>query len=301
LFFTSHSEDEPFSLIRVICGIGVSQADVKGGAESIEHAVESLEERRVNAILALIPTAPVIYREDLPRWLAKRCEGPSTVDRVMKELQGLNGANRIFYPLAPMRAAAQSDLGAFPKYGFHWNGNGPRFTAEYLAGRVLGRTKILSMSPETQDVPADMSYFTEGIPLQITDVSPNTGASQTYLCHGITCFPELGPVSENFFNATRVGSLASGKRLLLVGDSFTDNITPWFAEYYGSVWHISTNDWPRLSKEQQSTLLDRVLTTYAPDDVVFLFHDGIVLEVGQILSDVLGGGEQATSSVSAAR
>jgi len=301
LFYTSHFADKPFSLIRVVCGIGVSEADVKDGAGSIEHAVESLEKRHVHAIVVLIPTPPIIHREDLPRWLAKRCERPSTVDRVMRQLQELGEANRVFYPLAAMRAAAQSDLGAFPKLGFHWNGNGPRFTAEYLAGQVLGRTKILSMSPEAHEVPSDMSPFTEGIPLQITDVSPNTSARQTYLCHGIGCFPELGHASAIvFFHATRVGSLASGKRLLLVSDSFGYAIAPWFAEYYGSIWNICTNDLGRLSNEDQSTFLNRVLTTYAPDDVVFLRHDGAVLDVGAELSAMLDGGQQESSPVSAA-
>jgi hypothetical protein len=301
LFFTFHTGETPFAVIRRACGIGLSDAEVENGAGSIEHVFESLKERHVNAILALIPTAPIVYREDLPRWLAKRCKGPSTVERVMRQLQVLGEANRVFYALAPMRAAALSDLGAFPKFGFHWNGNGPRFTAEFLAGQALGRTKILSMSPEAQEVPSDLSPFTEGIPLRIIDVSPNTSASQNYLCHGITCFPELGHSSAIFLNAVRVGSSTSGKRLLLVTDSFGNNIAPWFAEYYPSVWNFTTNDLKRLSNEEQSAFLDRILTTYAPDDVVFLFHDAAVLSVGTVLSAMLHGWQLRSSPVSAAR
>src|SRR5262249_13121198 len=107
LFFTSHLAAAPYSLIRLICGIGISDVQVKAVADSTRFA-SVMAERHVNGIIVLVPTAPVIYRNELPRWLRNRCRGLSTVERMIGQLAKSGRENRFVYPLQPMLAAAKS-------------------------------------------------------------------------------------------------------------------------------------------------------------------------------------------------
>ena len=76
---------------------------------------------------------------------------------------------------------------------------------------------------------------------------------------------------------TRVTSPGSDKRLLLISDSFGVVIARWFPEYYGSVWHFAASYVERLSDEERARFVDLAFRQYAPDDVIFLFHDGAFL------------------------
>ena len=274
LFFTSHDADLPYSLIYGACGIGITETAVDAVAGSIARLIHAIEERHLNGLVTLIPTAPIVYRSELPNWLRSRCRGPSSADRIVSRLAKSLQEGRFAYPLEPMLSAAKSDFGAFPEFNFHWGGDGPRFTAEYLANQILGRAKILTLVPKVIAASSDLSGSMEGISLISTTVVPDFDTAGVDVCFGATCFPELGTMAPVIADMTRISSPASGRRLLLVSDSFGAMIAPWFAEYYGSVRHFATNGWTRLSDEDRLRFLDLVLRQDEPDDVIFLFHDG---------------------------
>jgi hypothetical protein len=188
-------------------------------------------------------------------------------------------ANSFVYPLQPMLRAAHSDFGAIPKFNFHWGGNGPRFTAEYLAGHVLGRPKVLKLAPKITDELSDLSGFMQGFQLVSTGTIPDFRASGIDFCSGPSCFPELGEAQWIISDITRVTSPGSDKRLLLLSDSYGAKIARWFPEYYGSVWHFNINNLKKLSDETRNHFLDFVLTQYAPDDVILLVHYGAVVDL----------------------
>src|SRR5262249_36725760 len=125
LFFTSHSADSPHSLIRGVCGIGITDTQIDAVAGSITRLIHTMTERHLNGIVTLIPTAPIVYRSELPKWLRSRCGKPSG-DRIASQLAKSSQGGRFVYPLQPMLSAAKSDFGAFPRYNFHWNGDGTR-------------------------------------------------------------------------------------------------------------------------------------------------------------------------------
>lgn len=87
LFLTSHQAAAPFALLDVICGVGVSDAAADKAARSITGFLRGLPEVGPRVLLAVIPSSPAIYPEDLPPWRQKQCEAAEpTVARIASRL-----------------------------------------------------------------------------------------------------------------------------------------------------------------------------------------------------------------------
>lgn len=77
----------------------------------------------------------------------------------------------------------------------------------------------------------------------------------------------LGDISR-FEDAT-----SSAPRLLILSDSFGSGIAGYFAPYFSSVWHVSVSNVSRLSPAQLNKIGAAVYDDYAPDHILYVFHD----------------------------
>src|SRR5262249_21500054 len=76
LFLASHDGSAPLSLIRAICGSGVSTEVVAQAAADIVELLSRAQELASRSVYVSIPTAPAVYTDELPERLQRQCAGP---------------------------------------------------------------------------------------------------------------------------------------------------------------------------------------------------------------------------------
>ena len=127
---------------------------------------------------------------------------------------------------------------------------------------------------------SDLQHFVPGVDLWVDDLQPDYAAAGVHSCIGPSCFPELGKFAELLADVSRFQSDdGSGKKLLLISDSFGAAIAGWFSQYFTQVWHLNINYLINVSTDElDKTPLSKVIfLDYRPDCIVYLFHDGAVL------------------------
>jgi hypothetical protein len=269
LFLSGHDAGRPYSLVRAICGVGVSDTDIAKAAEGIDLLLRSAGH---DAIFVAVPTAPVLYAKDLPAWLARQCDGTPTAARVTAGM----GAN-VVYPIEALRSAMKQGT-VIPRYNFHWSGRGARATAAMIAGQVLGLPRAIDIPMIEQTADSDLAGMTPGLILRDSVVLPdNLAAGIDYCFARPACLPDLGDIALAVDDYSRtVSPRAGSRRLLLISDSYGSFIAPWFGAYFGEVRHISSNNFDRLSTAQLMRLHRSLFDDYRPDQVIFLYHDGAI-------------------------
>jgi len=278
IFFSSHSAATPYSLIRFICGAGVTDADLDRATADLGNFLDIARQATATADVRLlvVPTAPTLYFDDLPSWLRDQCPPVNTMDRLLPRLPDGELRRRLFYPL-PAMLAARARGEVIPLTNFHWEGLGAQTAAAAFAEEALGLPR--RFTPPLRDVrePSDMAHMMPGIPtgnlVRLTDFA----AAGIDYCQGAACFPELGSMAAVVYDLSRLRSPRGGdKKLLILSDSFGIGVAGWFAPYFGQVWHLSVSNLGRLSDEERRTLRQRIFDDYHPDEVLYLFHDGSV-------------------------
>ena len=91
---------------------------------------------------------------------------------------------------------------------------------------------------------------------------------------------QLGKFAELLGDVSRFQSDSeSDKKLLLISDSSGASIAGWFSQYFSEVWHLNINYLINVSTDEldKSPLSKAIFLDYAPDYIVYLFHDGAVL------------------------
>ena len=87
IFFTSHSAKYPYSLIRTICGIGVSDADAADAARAVSELIDRFRGVVPSIVFIAAPSATSVYPEDLPQWLERQCaHAVPTIPRVAERI-----------------------------------------------------------------------------------------------------------------------------------------------------------------------------------------------------------------------
>ncbi len=269
LFLTTHDARRPYSLIRAICGAGVSEAVTADASKAIEVLLRMAGH---HALFVAVPTAPVLYRNELPGWLARQCEGPPTAARVTAGMRP-----DVVYPIAALRAAMRRGA-VIPRYNFHWSGRGARAAAAMIAEQVLGLARAVEIPMIERTAASDLAGMTPGLNLQDTVTLPDNAAAGITFCFARpVCLPDLGDVTSVVDDYSRtVSPHAGSQRLLLISDSYGSFIAPWFGAYFGEVRHISTNNFDRLSAAQLRHVRQSLFDDYRPDQVIFLYHDGAI-------------------------
>lgn len=287
LFLTTHDAATPFALLDVICGAGVSEAAINQAAQSIAAFLRRLPEAEPRSLLAVIPSSPAIYPEDLPAWRRRQCDGAEPVVARIAARLPPDVLGAWAYPLEEeLRLKQQLEM--YPRTGFHWIGEAAGRVIGHIAEQHLGLERHIDVPGRPRQVPSDLGQFMPGLWFSSMAELPDWRRAGVEACDGPACFPELGDITKLFPALSRFRSSQAGpKRLLILSDSFGTNAAGYFAPYAGEVQHFSTNDFALLSSEQAAAFRRYVLDEYRPDLIVFLYHDGNVMGLGKNLAQIL--------------
>ena len=252
LFLGNHDGSPPNSLISDVCGAGVGQPAIDRAEAALKPVLAAGRATGLPFRFLVVPTAPRIYPEDVPAsipcsdWAADRLA------------HGLDDPELV-YPVAAMQAMkAQFDV--LPRQHFHWAGEGPLRVAEFVAdGMGLHRTTTLALRPDNRS--SDLNGFYEGVGLHDRIGTPNLRAAGVSQCWGTRCTPAI---PESIVAFTRPGP----GRLLVIADSFGDEIGGDFTEYAGQVWLVRMN----LAVETPDAVANALRTSH-PDAIVVVYHD----------------------------
>jgi hypothetical protein len=269
--------DREYSAVTIPCGWVQRHPSI--AREQLNHFVQQLQDHGLTANLLLVPSAPVIYPETLPRFLQKRCQRqPVPLQQIMAspELTPLARAH-IEYPLG-MLMTAKAKYTIFPDTWFHWGGDGPRLVSELMENRFWpgSTSKPLVSYPVSQ--PSDIGHLFPGVHLSSMVPSIDFAASGVQPCMNLEpCFPELPDILGHLWATARYRNPhAPLGRLIVISDSFGPGLAPWLSRYYQDVVLIPTNDFPLLNEEKLVRLRKYLFDTSDKRQFLFVYHDGNV-------------------------
>jgi hypothetical protein len=287
LFLTSHAAERPYELIGAICGAAVSDAALDRAIADLASFQQQAAAWSPNSYFMIVPSAPSLYRSELPGWMQPQCPPTTAVDRLMQRRMPEGLRDRLLYP-KPAMLAAESGGELVPWDNFHWAGLGPEIAARVFAEDRLGLSPLFALPTRELATPSDIGHMIPGIPTGDSVLEPDFAAVGVEYCLGGDCFPDLGPIGAVLSDTSRIRSPQAGdKKLLLISDSFGQVAARWFVPYFGTIWHFSANNLRRLTPDQIAAFRGQAFTQYQPDVVLYLFHDGGALfwpaAAGQLL------------------
>ena len=289
LFFNSHAASAPLAMVYFLCGKNVSaeyRAEIVKSASGFMHMALQLAP---HSHLLIAPTKPAVYADQLPDWLQWQCNHyTATVPAVIAAMQAEPSlSKKVVYPLAEMQAL-RPKVEAFPKNNFHWTGQGSQPVARLLAEQYMQRQRISRLPGVMRDMPSDVQHFLPGVALNVAALEPDYASAGVIACDGVACFPEFAGVADQIGFTTRYRRPGTkGPKLLLITDSFGIGIAGFFSEYFGEVWHVSMNNIKLLTPEQRLRFKQILFQDYAPDEVLYVFHDAAIAYFDQQAAPLL--------------
>lgn len=280
LFLSAHDKSAvPYSAITRPCGY--SPSDLEAVSQQIERLILSFQASGVDAKLMIVPSAPIVYPEDLPAWLEKRCAAvASPIESVLGSIALMAfSRDQIYYPKADMFELKKT-LPVFPKNWFHWGGDGPKAITTLSVNRLWGLSSELgkSLVATPTSTGSDIGYLFPGIELASEVLTANYEQSGVRACVGTPCFPELGEIANKLLDVTRYSNPAApAGKLIILSDSFGKYAAGWYSRYFREVKHFSTNSLPQLGAEEKRQFRNLVLDEARDTHLLLLYHDGSVL------------------------
>ncbi len=248
VFLANHPTDPPGSLLAQVCGAGLDAAAIGRAADALRPVLAAGKATGLPFRLLVVPTAARLYPEDLPEGMG--CAHPAA-DQVVAALHD----DALVYPAAAMEAM-KPRFDVLPRHHFHWAGEGPLRVAELVADGIgLPRTLTLPLRPDNRA--SDLRGFYAGAGLEDRIGTPFLKAAGVTQCAGAGCRP---PVPDDVVAYHRSGP----GRILVIGDSFADEVAGDFAEYAGTVWLVRMN----LAMARPPDL-----SALRPDAIVAVYHD----------------------------
>lgn len=275
IFLASHiaGEANRNSLIYQSCGVQQPEATLdriaSGWAELLARTAGSAPDTRA----VIVPSSAALYPEQLPPWLARLCASGRRMTAAVKERLPADLRDRFIDPY-PVLAGLGSAKPAIPRRNFHWAGVGPLHTAAWVAEAVLGRAPAAALPGQDAMMPSDLSGFFPGLSLTQPIFEADYAAAHIAPCLGYPCFTELDGDERVLLDVRKYRNANAPGRLLLLTDSYGAFVAGGFAPYFAEVWQLSINDLPLLSPESRARLHAHLITEFAPDVVLLLFHDG---------------------------
>lgn len=270
LFLTSHDAAHPQEMLLFLCRGGDAGPIL---ARSLARFLDAALRRNPRAVELLVPTKTVIDAADLPGWMRARCAGGTPVLPAMLAALAAQRPDlraHVVYPLALMRGLHGADA-PYPKFNFHWDGSALQAIAAGIAADRFGRPRLAPLPLRAVTKSSDIAHLLPGVPLRFRTIEPDLAAADVTAALRI---PELGASGGILYDVshfTRRGRV--GPRLLILSDSFGQAVAPWFAAYYGEVWHVAVNNIAQLTPERQAALTDTLFDRFRPDDLLLVFHD----------------------------
>ena len=218
IFFTSHSAKSPYSLIRAICGIGVSDADAAEAARAVSELIDRFRGVVPSVVFIAAPSATSVYPEELPQWLARQCaDAELTIPRIAEKISA-EDFGRFSFPIAIAKGANEGDP-VIPYAGFHWGGTGVRRVIDSIATDSLGLTRRFEIPMVTKTEKSELSKFMPGVVFEERVKTPDWSAVGVNACLGGSCFPEIRPIADILADVSRYRSPPGGHgRVLMLSD-----------------------------------------------------------------------------------
>lgn len=288
IFMSAHPGGPHFSLIYNVCGAGIPDGWFEGAATNLASLIERARRDAPNLVFVIAPGAATLYSEDLRQWVWAPCRGLKTsAQRIVDNL-----ANRpdildhVVYPI-DILTDLKRRYPVIPSLSLHWAGEGPLRFAEILSEKRFGMTRTLELPTSVGDWPSDLNRLNPGLGW-VNHISwPDLAAAGVSSCLGAACTPlEADPRVVAPLDRYR-SPHPNGKRLLVIADSFGDNIAYDFIEYYGEVWHIHVNGLAQLTRPELDKLHDLAFQQFHPDQVVFICNDFGMFYEPQLTQDFL--------------
>ncbi len=252
LFLGNHESGPPLSLIRTVCGDGVGDDVVPRAVASVRTVLQAGAATGVPFRFLIVPTAPRIYPEDVPPGM--RCDQFPT-DRLVLALQD----RTVVYPVDLM-AELKKRFDVLPRRHFHWAGEGPLRVAEAVADS-MGLAQAIKLPLRLDNRSSDLNGFYPGMGVHDRIQTPNLKAASVAQCTGEGCHP---PIPAAIVAFTRPGP----GRLLVIADSFGDEIGGDFSEFAGTTWLVRMN----LALEAPGPV-SQAIERFHPDAIVVIYHD----------------------------
>jgi len=287
LFLSAYnSVDLPYSGIQSVCGYGAAPAAGAQLVRDLNHFDAIMQAQQLDGRLLVVPSAPMVYQEDLPSWLQARCRASSTpIARALASAQ-LRHPEHILYPLAQLRAGRAADA-IYPGTWFHWAGDGPRLGAEASVARFWNAPATAALPSQISRQPSDLDNLAPGLGLNSPVKLVDFAAAGVQECRGPSCFPEMPELMAKLWGVNRYRNPAAPlPRLVLVTDSFGISAGPWFARYFQDVLQVATNDLARLSPAEVAQLKTLLFQQRTPQHLLFLYHDGTVQGGSRVAADL---------------
>lgn len=278
---TAHPLVPPYDAVFSACGYQHDVGDVLD--TEIPRLLALSRERGITANLLVVPSAPAVHVDQLPRWASALCHTATPpMQRWLAQPQlGDAVRSHVAYPLAQMRAASrETDL--FPRTFFHWGGAGPRLTAEWTLRQFYGATpeQATPYVSHKQWLPSDIGHLFPGLDQPSEVDVMDLPASGIEACYGAPCFKD-GPAVLQKFELVRLRNPHAPRgRLVLISDSFGPPAAPWFARYYKETVLFNANTLYLLDPVKDAAELEQVrqfvFADAAASDFIVLYHDATV-------------------------
>ena len=276
LFLHAHDTDS-MPLIAGLCGVGVSDGEIVASADRIARSLVQVRSAGFDATLLLVPTAPRLYPEDIPEPLATDCMGVKPpVDRIVARVDEAGLGTALFYPVDLM-LSFKPQFEPIPRHHFHWAGEAPLRVAEAVAEGRWHLARTLTLPLRTIGRASDLNNLNPGMAASDRIREPDVRAVGVRSCAGVACGPIDGLPSGAEIALERYTRPEPGPRLLIVADSFGDEISRNFLEQFGEVWRISTNYLSAVSPADRRALAGFLQTRFEGRKLLYVYHDATAL------------------------
>jgi hypothetical protein len=275
-FLAAHGASmRPYQAVTTVCSRGVAREST---IPHLNRLFGAFHAAGMAPKLLVVPSAPLVYPEDLPWYLERECASEvNPVDNVIRSAAlDPAAAAAMYYPLKEMREIKKSAV-LYPKSWFHWTGDGldpvVRLSLTRFWQRPLDQAPALAQKKRMQI--ADVSHLFDGVLLESETIEPDLETSGVKGCWGGECFPEIAEVSAILRDVSRFDNpRAPARRLLIISDSFGSKVSPWYARYYRQVEQFATNGVGQLSDAQLEAFKNYIYRERAGTDILILYHDG---------------------------
>lgn len=270
LFLGAHDGAPLDSLITDACGATQPAGTVTEAAASIRTVLVGLRAAGLDPTLLVVPTAARLYPEDLPARFTRRCAGHSPpADRLAALLAGQD----VLYPLAPMLTLKRDGIPPIPPNHFHWAGEAPLRIAEEVAEGHWGLRRQVALPLRWIGRTSDLSGMNPGMGLSDSIREPQVRMIGLTDCVMQACANEAGLSPGAARALEHYRRPGAGPELVIIADSFGDEIARDFAEQFADIWLVHTNISDELPAGDQAAIAGWIQGRFRGRHMLLVYHD----------------------------
>lgn len=283
IYLNSHSSNHPNSMLKSVCG--VNEPSKKFQHQTKKYFIKFIDYFRqegINAHMVVVPTKARIYPENLPKVEQKWCMSKTTTwrDRLFSEID----SDVLYYPLKKMLDMKIVMPVYLPK-SFHWHGLLPNVIAMDIMSTLWQIETTIDFEPDSIQVESDLRKQLAGLRFVESSHHYDYNKLGANVCFGKHCVTGIEAVYEHA-NVYHYSKETDGYKLVLLSDSFGENIAANFIRGFAEVVSIDTNN---LKVTEQASFYEWIINDVKPSHLLYLIHDGGTygqsLRLSQFLED----------------